>query len=378
MLRMRTWRPILEIDLFSSAFRDWPGLWKEASTTDSTADATSWSSATCTWARICLPGRIGPVRARRRARGDRAGRLRQAPVALARRRPAVAAGRQRRHARPHGRAEPGWRAADRPDLGQACERIDAVVARHPEVFAALAALRRRRPPARRHRRQPRPRAGLARGRGPPGRADRGAGAGRLPRRRRAVHRGPALVRLRARPVLDRARPPVRRDLLAAVRAGPDRSAQRDRSSTTSTTPRSATSAAPRPRSISAGTEAWSFGGYLRFAWSRGPAGFARMARGYWRFVRSLWHARRVHRSVRVRRTRAPDPGARASTSWRPTSHVSRELLGDVADLARSPMTTSTRRLAALLMVDRFLLVGGRADRAPAQLGAGAGRAGACS
>jgi UDP-2,3-diacylglucosamine pyrophosphatase LpxH len=246
-----------------------------------------------------------------------------------------------------GGALPTVRTSDK-----ACERIDAVVARHPEVFAALARF-----VAAGHRLDviagnhdlelvwPEVAAHLAAG---------------IAARAPAGARGVA-DRIAVRPWF------VYEPGLCWIEHGHQYDATCSQQfGLAPTDPRSGTIvdnidyAAVRhlggaaPEIDSSSTEAWGFGGYLRFAWSLGPAGFARMGRGYWRFVRSLWHARRLHRSVRVRRARAQTQAARID-QLAAQSHVSRELLGDVADLARSPVTTSTRRLAALLMVDRFLL-----------------------
>src|SRR5262249_20163123 len=54
-----------------------------------------------------------------------------------------------------------------------------------------------------------------------------------------------------------------------------------------------------PELDSRATEAWSFGGFLRFAASRGIAGCLSMVADYGRFVRALFRARSVPKSVRV-------------------------------------------------------------------------------
>jgi UDP-2,3-diacylglucosamine pyrophosphatase LpxH len=104
-----------------------------------------------------------------------------------------------------------------------------------------------------------------------------------------------------------------------------------------------------------GTEEWSFGGYLRFVSSRGPAALAHYVASYARFVRALFAARRVHRSIRVRRERAGIHD-RALDQLSASTGVPRRTLDRVDRLARSPMTRSTRRLMRMLRLDRMLLL----------------------
>jgi UDP-2,3-diacylglucosamine pyrophosphatase LpxH len=106
-----------------------------------------------------------------------------------------------------------------------------------------------------------------------------------------------------------------------------------------------------------GTEEWSFGGYLRFVASRGPAALGHYVASYARFVRALFAARRVHRSIRVRRARAAEHD-RALDQLVATTGVPRKTLDRVDRLARSPMTRSTRRLMRMLRLDRMLLLVG--------------------
>ncbi|MCE9574504.1 MAG: hypothetical protein K8W52_15255 [Deltaproteobacteria bacterium] len=103
-----------------------------------------------------------------------------------------------------------------------------------------------------------------------------------------------------------------------------------------------------------GTEAWGFGGFLRYGMSLGASGMGRMLGGYWRFVRALWHARGIHRSVRVRRARAEAHDTRLA-SLAVSANVSESLLRDVDGLRRPPITMSVARLAELLMLDRWAL-----------------------
>jgi UDP-2,3-diacylglucosamine pyrophosphatase LpxH len=109
-----------------------------------------------------------------------------------------------------------------------------------------------------------------------------------------------------------------------------------------------------PEIDSRATEAWSFGGYLKFAASRGAAGFIQMIVGYGRFVRLLWHSRGAHKSVRIRNARQRAHDARLE-QLAEASGVEPQLLRDVDGLKRPPVTMSTRRLMGILMLDRFLL-----------------------
>ncbi|HTJ46718.1 MAG TPA: hypothetical protein VL463_31645 [Kofleriaceae bacterium] len=102
------------------------------------------------------------------------------------------------------------------------------------------------------------------------------------------------------------------------------------------------------------TEAWSFGGFLTFAASRGVGGFLRVFASYGKFVRALFHARGLHKSVRVRNARTRMHEDRLERLAE-TSNVSAGLLRDVDALKRPPVTMSTRRLMGLLMLDRALV-----------------------
>jgi UDP-2,3-diacylglucosamine pyrophosphatase LpxH len=100
-----------------------------------------------------------------------------------------------------------------------------------------------------------------------------------------------------------------------------------------------------------GTEEWSFGGYMQYAISQGPAAAVRYLTSYGRFVGALLGARKVHRSVRIRRARATEHG-RALAELSAQTGVDRAKLDRIDALARSPITKSSRRLARMLRLDR--------------------------
>jgi UDP-2,3-diacylglucosamine pyrophosphatase LpxH len=106
-----------------------------------------------------------------------------------------------------------------------------------------------------------------------------------------------------------------------------------------------------------GTEEWSFGGYLQFVASRGPRALVHYVGSYAKFVRALFAARKVHRSIRVRATRAAAHD-RALDALAASTGVTRKQLDLVDRLARSPMTRSTRRLMRMLRLDRMLILFG--------------------
>jgi UDP-2,3-diacylglucosamine pyrophosphatase LpxH len=102
------------------------------------------------------------------------------------------------------------------------------------------------------------------------------------------------------------------------------------------------------------TEEWTFGGYMRYALESGPRGAWRLLGGYFGMVRGLWRSARAARSWRSRRGRA---------------QLHEQRLGELADerglplaalravdgLRRTPITTSPRRVARMLMLDRMAL-----------------------
>ncbi len=104
------------------------------------------------------------------------------------------------------------------------------------------------------------------------------------------------------------------------------------------------------------TEAWTFGGYLRFASSLGVRGAARLARGYYLFSRSLvtaWLASRSQHNKRAQRERHEERLEALSTRWSlPLSQ-----LRAVDDLRRTPIVTNLRRLMQVLMLDKLAIYG---------------------
>jgi UDP-2,3-diacylglucosamine pyrophosphatase LpxH len=103
-----------------------------------------------------------------------------------------------------------------------------------------------------------------------------------------------------------------------------------------------------------GTEEWSLGGYLRYSLSTSPAAMFRLFRGYGTFVGALIKARRLHRSVRVRRARAAEHD-RELARLAAESGVPRAALDRIDALARSPVTKSTRRMMRMLRADRLVM-----------------------
>lgn len=104
-----------------------------------------------------------------------------------------------------------------------------------------------------------------------------------------------------------------------------------------------------------GTEEWSFGGYVKFVASGGPRAVGHYLASYARFVKALFAARRLHRSVKVRRERT-DLHEAALAALADSTGVSRAQLTRVDQLSRAPMTRSTRRLIRMLRLDRMLIL----------------------
>jgi UDP-2,3-diacylglucosamine pyrophosphatase LpxH len=104
-----------------------------------------------------------------------------------------------------------------------------------------------------------------------------------------------------------------------------------------------------------GTEEWSFGGYMRYAWSRGPAQGMRLVVGYFKFVAALVRARKMHFSHKIRDERAARH-ERALAAVAQSTGVARDVVDRIDALAIAPMPKSTRRLGRMLKVDRWLVV----------------------
>jgi UDP-2,3-diacylglucosamine pyrophosphatase LpxH len=101
-----------------------------------------------------------------------------------------------------------------------------------------------------------------------------------------------------------------------------------------------------------GTEEWSFGGYMRYALSEGPAAAWRYVASYFRFVAMLVRARREHHDVGLRLERAA-VHERARDAIADAQGLPRETLARLDGLARAPLTRSSRRLARMLRLDRM-------------------------
>jgi UDP-2,3-diacylglucosamine pyrophosphatase LpxH len=104
-----------------------------------------------------------------------------------------------------------------------------------------------------------------------------------------------------------------------------------------------------------GIEEWSFAGYLKYAWSSGVRHMGRLWLAYLRFAVSLFAARGLHRSVKRRdRRRALHRERLAAAAAAGGVKVDTALAID--RLARSPVTTSWRRVARMLHMDRLGLL----------------------
>ena len=102
------------------------------------------------------------------------------------------------------------------------------------------------------------------------------------------------------------------------------------------------------------TEEWTFGGYMKFAWSTGPKGVLRLAGGYLRFVLGLWQASRAHRALLARRRRTARHELRLAELAEERG-VPVRTLRDVDRLRRMPITRSMGRVCRMLMIDRMAL-----------------------
>lgn len=103
-----------------------------------------------------------------------------------------------------------------------------------------------------------------------------------------------------------------------------------------------------------GAEAWSFGGYMRFAFSIGRKGSARLAKAYYRFSRGLLRAWRSHKSFatqRSQRTLQAQRVAALSADW----SVPVSTLDAVDELRRRPVIGHFRRLLQVLMLDKIAI-----------------------
>jgi UDP-2,3-diacylglucosamine pyrophosphatase LpxH len=108
-----------------------------------------------------------------------------------------------------------------------------------------------------------------------------------------------------------------------------------------------------------GIESWSFWGFLRYAWGQGMGPFWRLFAAYMQFTFAMLAARTLHQSTKRRDARR---------------RIHRERLAQVAHagglpldtaaaidrMARTPLTVSWRRLARLLVLDKWGIIIGMA------------------
>jgi UDP-2,3-diacylglucosamine pyrophosphatase LpxH len=106
-----------------------------------------------------------------------------------------------------------------------------------------------------------------------------------------------------------------------------------------------------------GIESWGFWGFTKYALGLGfrPAGALWFA--YFRFVHSLFRARRLHKSFKRRDRRRREHRARIAQVAE-QGGISYETASAIDRLARAPLTASMRRLGRLLMLDRFGIIFG--------------------
>lgn len=101
-----------------------------------------------------------------------------------------------------------------------------------------------------------------------------------------------------------------------------------------------------------GIESWSLWGFMQYAWGLGLRGFGRQWAAYGGFVWSLFRARGLHRSPLRRERRRREHRARLA-DVAAQGGVPVETLHAIDRLTRTPMTTSTRRIARMLAFDKF-------------------------
>ncbi|MBX3158204.1 MAG: hypothetical protein KF773_19710 [Deltaproteobacteria bacterium] len=104
-----------------------------------------------------------------------------------------------------------------------------------------------------------------------------------------------------------------------------------------------------------GVESWSFWGYMQYMMSQGFRAGSRIWVGYARFVGALFGARRLHKSFKRRDRRRREHRAKLAEVAE-AGGISLESAQAIDRLARAPLTGSSRRVARLLMLDRFGLM----------------------
>ena len=103
-----------------------------------------------------------------------------------------------------------------------------------------------------------------------------------------------------------------------------------------------------------GAEQWSIVGYMRYAYHHG--GLRAFVRSYVHFVGALLTARRQHQSRRQREARRTQHQARL-VQVASEAGLSLTTAGALDRLGRAPITTSWRRLAAMLSLDVWAVLG---------------------
>jgi UDP-2,3-diacylglucosamine pyrophosphatase LpxH len=106
-----------------------------------------------------------------------------------------------------------------------------------------------------------------------------------------------------------------------------------------------------------GIEEWSFGGYLRYAAGQGWRPFVRLMTAYLRFMWSLIAANFLHKSMKRRTARRRLHHERLDASAI-AGGLTVETAKAIDRLSRAPLTTSWRRLGRLLVLDKWLMIGG--------------------
>ena len=101
-----------------------------------------------------------------------------------------------------------------------------------------------------------------------------------------------------------------------------------------------------------GIEEWGLWGYMRYTMGLGFRSGIRLWIAYARFVRSLFVARRLHRSFKRRDRRRREHRARLAEVAQ-AGGISLDVAAAIDRLARTPLTVSGRRLGRMVMLDRF-------------------------
>ena len=101
-----------------------------------------------------------------------------------------------------------------------------------------------------------------------------------------------------------------------------------------------------------GIEEWGLWGYTRYTMGMGFRSGSQVWIAYARFVRSLFAARRLHRSFKRRDRRRREHRTRLAEVAH-TGGISVETADAIDRLARTPMTVSFRRFGRMVMLDRF-------------------------